>query len=137
MVDTNRNIPFKIICKSSAITSNVLKLDRSSGMTCFFTHVPHANWKKSLQGSALRSIADNRDDAVFTHSIVVHGWRFAVSNNEIRNFVSKWIFVLYTNLNDFTQQYLHRSVPEYRCRPTWRQSLQPIRRGENVPIGFD
>ena len=40
-------LPLSIICRSSAITSKVLRLERSSGMTCFFTQVPQANWKKS------------------------------------------------------------------------------------------
>lgn len=45
------------------LTSNVLIELLSSGITCFLFHVPHANWKKSWQGSCVWSIAASNDEA--------------------------------------------------------------------------
>ena len=52
-----------MICSLSARTSNVDIEDLSSGMTCLRFQDPQANWKKSSQGSAPRSIALNRYEA--------------------------------------------------------------------------
>ena len=56
-------------CNWSASTSNVLILDRSSGMRCFLFHAPQANWKKSWHGSADRFIATSNEAAVYESHI--------------------------------------------------------------------
>ncbi|KAJ8920341.1 hypothetical protein NQ315_012003, partial [Exocentrus adspersus] len=56
-------LPLRMTCSWSAMTSKVLMELRSSGMTCFLFQVPQAYWKKSTHGSAVWSIADNKDDA--------------------------------------------------------------------------
>lgn len=45
------------------LTSKVLILDRSSGITCFLFQVPHAYWKKSSHGSFVASIPASSDEA--------------------------------------------------------------------------
>lgn len=60
----SKSVPFKMTCRLSAKTSNVLMLDLSSGMMCFLFQLPQANRKKSSQGLAVKSIALNNEDAV-------------------------------------------------------------------------
>lgn len=59
-----------MICCWSASTSKVDIEDLSSGITCFLFHVPQANWKKFVHGSAAVSMAMSKDEAVRTHSSV-------------------------------------------------------------------
>jgi hypothetical protein len=49
---------------SLKLTSKVLMEERSSGITCFLFHVPHAYWKKSSHGSFVASIPANKDEAI-------------------------------------------------------------------------
>lgn len=50
------------------MTSKVLIELLSSGITCILFHVPQAYWKKSTQGSAVRSIADKSEAAKMKRS---------------------------------------------------------------------
>lgn len=57
------DLPLRMIWSSSDSTSNVDTLERSSGIWCRLFQDPHANWKKSSQGSALWSIPFSNEDA--------------------------------------------------------------------------
>ena len=43
--------------------------DLSSGIMCRLFQAPHAYWKKSWQGEAVRSMADNREAAATSNQM--------------------------------------------------------------------
>lgn len=62
-MDADGALPLRMWLSCSARTSNVLMEDLSSGIMCRLFQAPHAYWKKSWQGDAVRSMAESRDAA--------------------------------------------------------------------------